>query len=384
MYSFPEEGKAVKDILEEIYAMKKGDPSTEEGTILGTMITTPHDLAIKVMEVYAASTLSDPYIFENAYKIEREVISMISDLLRGSNIVGSFTSGGSEANILGAYMLRKISGKKYVIAPKTAHFSFIKAENLGIIKLKFAEVDEKLRVVPESVEKLIDDDTAGIIGVAVNTDAGTVDPIEELAEIAHQHDLHIYVDAALGGLLLPFMKVLGRKIPRFDFSLERVVGMGVDPHKFGLVPPPAGMFLFREDLSDKIAFEAPYYIGGKQFTLTSTRPAWPPIAFWAVINALGKRGFVRLTEKCLRVTSYARKRIEEEGLEVPIEPETIIVNIRVKNPRKVAMDLKRKHGISIGFSQRLSSLRLVVMPHVNEEAIERLLTSLKKVLDERE
>ena len=86
----------------------------------------------------------------------------------------------------------------------------------------------------------------------------------------------------------------------------------------------------------------------------------------------------------MRVTSYARKRIEEEGFEVPIEPETIIVNIRVKNPRKVAMDLKRKHGISIGFSQRLSSLRLVVMPHVNEEAIERLLTSLKKVLDERE
>ncbi|HEC96082.1 MAG TPA: aminotransferase class V-fold PLP-dependent enzyme, partial [Euryarchaeota archaeon] len=294
-----------------------------------------------------------------------------------------FTSGGSEANILGMYLLRKVTGKKYVIAPKTAHFSFVKAENLGIIKLKFAEVDERLRVDPDSVESLIDNSTAGIIGVAVNTDAGTIDPIEELNELAHAYDLYVYVDAALGGLLLPFMKVLGREIPKFDFSLERVAAIGVDPHKFGLVPPPAGMFLFRKNFSDNIAFDAPYYLGNRQYTIVSTRPAWPPVAFWAVIKALGRRGFVRLTEKCLRMTSYARKRIEEEGFEVPIEPETIIVNIKVDNPRKVAMELKRKYRISVGISKKLSSLRLVIMPHVNEKAIDRLLEALNKLLDKR-
>ena len=374
---FPERGRSLDAVLSEILRIREKDPSTEDGTILGTMITTPHPISLKVVSMYLSSTLSDPIIFEEAARLEKEVIAALGDLLNGSNIMGIFTSGGSEANVLGAYMLRQVSGKKYIVVPETAHFSFLKAEKLGIVRLKLARVDDRLKVDPESVERLIDDSVGGIVGIAVNTDAGSVDPIYELNRIALEHDLHVYVDAALGGLVLPFMKDLGLCVPSFDFELERVLGMCVDPHKFGLTPPPAGTFLFRENIADIIHFKATYYFEERQYSIVSTRPAWPPVVFWGVINTLGREGFRNLVRRCLGVRDYAVKRLEEEGLEVPMMPETIIVNVQVKNPRKVATFLRKRFKISVGVSPRLSSLRIVIMPHVTEESIERLIDALK-------
>ncbi len=63
---------------------------------------------------------------------------------------------------------------------------------------------------------------------------GIIDPIEELAAIAHSYDIGMHVDGCLGGFILPFARQLGYDIPPFDFGVKGVTAMSLDTHKYGV------------------------------------------------------------------------------------------------------------------------------------------------------
>ena len=81
----------------------------------------------------------------------------------------------------------------------------------------------------------IDRNTICLVGVAGTTEYGMVDPIEDLSKIACEHDIFLHVDAAFGGMVIPFLE---RPIP-FDFALPGVTTIAVDPHKMGMSTIPA-------------------------------------------------------------------------------------------------------------------------------------------------
>ncbi len=62
---------------------------------------------------------------------------------------------------------------------------------------------------------MVDNNTIALVGVAGTTEYGMVDPIADLARIARQHDLFFHVDAAFGGMVIPF---LDDPLP-FDFAV---------------------------------------------------------------------------------------------------------------------------------------------------------------------
>ena len=94
--------------------------------------------------------------------------------------------------------------------PESAHFSFDKICDLLKIKPVKAKLDQSYRVVPEAVEELVTKDTIAIVGNAGSPELGVIDPIEELSEIALKHNVPLHIDAAFGGLVLPFLKELGK------------------------------------------------------------------------------------------------------------------------------------------------------------------------------
>ena len=103
--------------------------------------------------------------------------------------------------------------------------------------------------------RLVDKNTICMVGVAGTTEYGMVDPIADLAKIACQHDLFLHVDAAFGGMVIPF---LDKPIP-FDFALPGVTTIAVDPHKMGMSTIPAGCLLTREpDMLDALNIDTPY------------------------------------------------------------------------------------------------------------------------------
>ena len=90
--------------------------------------------------------------------------------------------------------------------PESAHFSFTKICNLLNLKPIYAGLDGSFRVDFSSVEKCVSKNTVAIVGTAGTAELGAVDPIEELSRIALEHNVWLHVDAAFGGLVIPFLK----------------------------------------------------------------------------------------------------------------------------------------------------------------------------------
>ncbi len=175
-----------------------------------------------------------------------------------------------------------------VVLPESTHFSFKKICQMLQLKPVYADLDDSFRVDPSSVEKCISDSTVAIVGSAGTPELGVVDPIEKLSEIALNHKLYLHVDAAFGGLVIPF---LPNARFRFDFSLDGVQSITVDPHKMGLATIPAGGILFRENKTlEFIKTQTPYLTEDSQYTFIGTRTGASAAASWTVLNVLGKRG----------------------------------------------------------------------------------------------
>src|SRR5450759_2319764 len=137
------------------------------------------------------------------------------------NTDGTFTSGGAEANhtaVLTALThvfqefavkgVRALAGNPSMYASSESHHSFLKAARmcgLGIECVRQVQADAQLRMKPEALEAAIVRDRAQgflpflAIATAGTTNAGVIDPLPELGEIARKHRLWYHVDAAWGG-----------------------------------------------------------------------------------------------------------------------------------------------------------------------------------------
>lgn len=118
-----------------------------------------------------------------------------------------FTAGGSEADnwaLEGVADALKDKGN-HIITTKIEHHAILHTaeylEKHGI-DVTYLDVDAKGRVNPEDVEKAITDKTVLISIMMVNNEVGTIEPIKEIAEIAHNHGILLHTDAvqALGNV----------------------------------------------------------------------------------------------------------------------------------------------------------------------------------------
>lgn len=83
-------------------------------------------------------------------------------------------------------------------------------------------------------------------------------------------------------------------MPVFDFSLEGVSSITVDPHKMGLAPIPSGGIIFREKkYLDVMAVKSPYLTSKEQSTIVGTRLGAPAAATWAIMQYMGREGYAK-------------------------------------------------------------------------------------------
>lgn len=118
-----------------------------------------------------------------------------------------FTAGGSEADnwaLEGVADALKDKGN-HIITTKIEHHAILHTaeylEKHGI-DVTYLDVDAEGRVNPEDVEKAITDKTVLISIMMVNNEVGTIEPIKEIADIAHNHGILLHTDAvqALGNV----------------------------------------------------------------------------------------------------------------------------------------------------------------------------------------
>lgn len=125
-----------------------------------------------------------------------------------ANLIGAspkeiyFTGGGSESD---NWVLESIAndmkskGKgNHIITSRIEHHAVLHTcqflEKNGY-EVTYLDVEKDGTVTPEALEKAIRDDTVLISIMYINNEIGTIEPIRELAEVAHKHGILFHTDA---------------------------------------------------------------------------------------------------------------------------------------------------------------------------------------------
>jgi len=365
-----------EEVLKELEAFRLKDIPYRR--VLSSMCTIPHPIGVKAHEMFINANLGDPAIFRGCKELEEIVIGLIGRLLHNEKAKGYVCSGGNEANIQALRSFRNLRGLKNpnVVVPKSAHFSFDKACEVLGVEIRKAELDDSFRVDLSSVESLIDENTIALVGIAGTTELGQIDPIDELSKIAVERDLGLHVDAAFGGFVIPF---LDEKYP-FDFELDGVSSITIDPHKMGMATIPAGGLLFRDEgYLRALEVGTPYLTSIAQFTLTGTRPGTGVASAYAVLRYLGFEGLRKIVRQCLNVTRFVIEEMEALGFEPVIKPVMNVVCFKTDKAGKIKEELYRR-GWVISTITDPKALRLIIMPHVTEEVVSEFVSAIKGVL----
>lgn len=367
-------------IIKDLEKYQSQDFTFSSGRILGSMCTQPHPIAKKAYMKFLETNLGDPYLFPGSKKIEAKYLSFISKLLNApKNATGVIGSGGTESNISAIWLAKNLSGKKEVIIPKNAHFSFQKIASLMDIKLIPIPLTENYYIDVLKTKKKIGNNTAAIVGIAGSTELGTIDPISDLSDLCIDEKVYLHVDAAFGGYIIPFLRKLGYDVFDFDFKLPAVSSITIDAHKMGRSAIPLGtLFVRNKKWLDEISVETPYISSKKQAGILATRSCAPVAAAYAVAEYLGIEGYTKMVKNCMNIARYTKEKIEEIGLELLIKPTMNVLAVKIKNPLKVEKILTG-YGWKVNKMERLGAIRIVVMPHVTKKVIDEFIPVFKKV-----
>jgi len=382
------EGLSEKEVFNQILeTLKQGDMSYDSGQILGSMCTKPLALSIKLYQRFFDRNLGDPGLWRGTWKLEREAIRILGSLLHNPRAKGYIVTGGTEANLMAMRIARNshFNGHPEIIVPMSAHASFDKAADLMRLNIVKIPLTSEYMVDVEAVEEAISKNTVAIVGIAGTTSLGVVDPIDKLSKIALDRGIYLHVDAAFGGLVLPFLAKMDYDVPQFDFELEGVQSITADPHKMGLGPIPSGGILFRnKEILKKRHYEIPYLAGGniRQATIVGTRSGYAAIATWAIFKCLGQKGYMQIVEKCMKLTNLLKDFLKPiEGIRVINDPPQMnILGFTSEYHLRAIEKRLRKRGWALGAFPEL--LRVVVMPHIKEDHIKKFANDLEEIMQE--
>lgn len=173
---------------------------------------------------------------------------------------GTFCSGGAEANhtaVLTALTqafpafaqsgVRALPAQPVLYISAEGHHSIIKAARLcglGTDAVREIPVDAKLKLDCAALREQIAHDRAVglapfmLVATMGTTNSGVLDPINELAGIATEHELWLHADAAWGGAA-----ALVAELRPLLAGIERADSITFDAHKWLSVPMGAGVYL---------------------------------------------------------------------------------------------------------------------------------------------
>ncbi len=139
-----------------------------------------------------------------------------------------FTSGGTEGDnwaLRGVARAHQNKGKHIVISPieHAAMLATAKTLKKEGFEIEFMKVDEEGVIDLEHLRKIVRDDTIFVGCMLANNEVGTIEPIKEMAEIAHAKGAVAFTDAVQAvGVLKTDVKELG--VDMMSMSGHKIYG----------------------------------------------------------------------------------------------------------------------------------------------------------------
>jgi len=313
-----------------------------------------------------------------AVYVEREVINWFRQMLGFPvGTMGLLVSGGSMAALIAlaaarhskcGYDVRALglqgsdtqlvfyrSGETHGCYQKAIELMGIGSRNLVTI-----EHDSAMRMVPSALDAAISrDEQSGRVPIAVIASAGTVnsgtiDPLDEIANVCEQHRVWLHVDGAYGA-----PAVLTSEYSDELSSLARADSIALDPHKWLYIPVEAGLVLVRAGSILRQAFSLvpPYLqtegkpegVGGlpwfSEFGFQQTR-AFRALKVWMALRFHGLEGYRAAIEKDLMLAVHLASLLRSGDDFELFEPQSLSIVCFRFSPPALTGDARRLDSLN--------------------------------------
>ncbi|MFC5906399.1 pyridoxal phosphate-dependent decarboxylase family protein [Streptacidiphilus monticola] len=286
-----------------------------------------------------------------AIAAENQVLRLIADRAGLPETAGGcFVSGGSAGNLSALVVARDTArhrrgldgrARLRVAVSDQTHSSVTNTLNIiGVEKFVVPTTDHRL--TGEALRAAIEADgdpgsIIAVVGTAGTTNAGIVDDLAGIAQVAHDYDLWFHVDGAYGGagLFAPSVRA------KYD-GIEHADSFVVDPHKWLFAPFDCAALIYRQPALARAVHtqDASYldvlHIGSDEWNPTDyayhlTRRA-RGLPLWFSLAVHGTQAYTDAIEAGLTLArdTAALIRDEYEDLELIREPELSSVVFRRK------------------------------------------------------
>ena len=305
----------------------------------------------------------------NTKEFERDVIAFFARLynISENEYWGYVTNGGTEGNMYGLYLGREMYSNALVYFSEDTHYSIFKIVHmLGMrhVVIKSQQNGEMDYDDLHSVLATHREIPAIILANIGTTMKGAVDRIDIINDALQKNVIrehYIHCDAALGGMILPFVK----DAPVFDFRLP-VDSISVSGHKFIGMPFPSGIVIAKNQNVERIR-KAIEYIGASDTTLSGSRNGIGPLMFWIAIRSLGYEGFEKRVQECLALTKYAVERCNAIGWFA--KANEFYNTVVIKRP---SAEIVKKWQLAV----QGDMAHVIIMPHITKDKIDAFINDL--------
>ncbi|OGU54828.1 MAG: amino acid decarboxylase [Ignavibacteria bacterium RBG_13_36_8] len=209
-------------------------------------------------------------------------------------------------------------------ASEHAHSSIDKGAltlGIGLEGIKKIPVDEEFRMIPEALEKAIDEDKNKgwlpfcVVATVGTTSTTSIDPVDEIADICEIENIWLHVDAAHAGI--------AAIVPEMQFILkgaERADSIVINPHKWMFTPIDLSAFYTTKPQVLRQAFSlvAEYLKTSEDREVENFMDygiqlgrRFRSLKLWFIIRYFGREGLISRIREHLRMGQQFAKWIDE-------------------------------------------------------------------------
>ncbi|MEY1661349.1 histidine decarboxylase [Isoalcanivorax beigongshangi] len=254
----------------------------------------------------------------NSFGFEKEVVQYFADLFRISadQCWGYVTHGGTEGNLFGCYLARELFADGILYCSRDTHYSVAKIVRLLRLPCRWVASQPGGEMDYDDLSRQLQIDRCRHPIIFANlgtTLRGAVDDLAEIQRRLARHGLHreqyyLHGDAALSGMILPFVDQ-----PQPHTFADGLDSISVSGHKMIGSPMPCGIVLAQQRHVQQVSV-AVDYISARDQTISGSRNGHTPLLLWAALRSRTASGWRQRIAQCVARADQAIERFQSAGV----------------------------------------------------------------------
>ena len=323
---------------------------------------------------FSVNNIGDPFLPSNYHinslEFEREVLEIFRELTKApkDSFWGYVTNGGTEGNMYGLFLARELHPEGIVYYSEDTHYSVNKIMRvLNVRNIMIRSNPDGTMDLEDLRESLnIHRDVPSIVNVNIGTTMkGAIDDLAGIHEIIKDlaiQQYYIHADAALSGMILPFVD--DPQPWNFPSGIDSIAISG---HKMVGSPIPCGVAVAKKSNVDRIA-RSVEYVGTMDTTMSGSRNGITPLFLWYAFMSRGIDGYRQVVRNCFQVADYAIEKLKSIGRDAWRHKNSVTVVF----PRP-SMEIISRWQIAVHHEVA----HIITMPHVTTELVDRVVEDIR-------